>query len=70
MPLVTVAEGAGSPRRDIWEVLALTFLWVSPSRADVLAHDKLALTPHIGAATSEAQDRIGFELAAQIEALA
>ena len=39
-------------------------------RADVLAHDKLALTPHIGAATSEAQDRIGLELAAQIAALA
>ena len=39
-------------------------------RADVLAHNKLALTPHIGAATSEAQDRIGLELAAQIEALA
>ena len=38
-------------------------------RADVLAHPKLALTPHIGAATSEAQDRIGLELAAQIEAL-
>lgn len=39
-------------------------------RADVLAHSKLALTPHIGAATSEAQDRIGLELAAQIAALA
>ena len=39
-------------------------------RADVLAHNKLTLTPHIGAATSEAQDRIGLELAAQIEALA
>ena len=39
-------------------------------RADVLAHGKLALTPHIGAATAEAQDRIGLELAAQIAALA
>jgi len=39
-------------------------------RADVLAHPKLALTPHIGAATEEAQDRIGLELAAQINALA
>ena len=39
-------------------------------RADVFAHGKLALTPHIGAATSEAQDRIGLELAAQIAALA
>lgn len=39
-------------------------------RADLLAHPKVALTPHIGAATGEAQDRIGLELAAQIEALA
>ena len=39
-------------------------------RGDVLAHNNIALTPHIGAATSEAQDRIGLELAAQIEALA
>jgi D-3-phosphoglycerate dehydrogenase len=29
----------------------------------VLAHEKLALSPHIGAATVEAQDRIGVELA-------
>jgi D-3-phosphoglycerate dehydrogenase / 2-oxoglutarate reductase len=28
-----------------------------------LAHEKIALTPHIGAATNEAQDRIGGELA-------
>ena len=39
-------------------------------RADLLAHPKVALTPHIGAATGEAQDRIGLELAAQIDALA
>jgi D-3-phosphoglycerate dehydrogenase len=38
-------------------------------RADVTAHAHLSLTPHIGAATEEAQDRIGLELAAQIEAL-
>ncbi len=35
-------------------------------RADVLAHEKIASTPHIGAATVEAQDRIGEELAEQI----
>ena len=29
-------------------------------------HDKISLTPHIGAATEEAQDRIGTELANQI----
>jgi len=35
----------------------------------VLMHSKVSLTPHIGAATGEAQDRIGVELADQIEAL-
>ncbi|OAD92545.1 3-phosphoglycerate dehydrogenase [Aequorivita soesokkakensis] len=32
----------------------------------VLMNDKISLTPHIGAATDEAQDRIGTELAEQI----
>ncbi|WP_026978630.1 D-2-hydroxyacid dehydrogenase [Flavobacterium tegetincola] len=32
----------------------------------VLMHPKVSLTPHIGAATMEAQDRIGIELAEQI----
>lgn len=32
----------------------------------VLMNEKVSLTPHIGAATNEAQDRIGTELAAQI----
>ncbi|MCB9426376.1 MAG: D-2-hydroxyacid dehydrogenase [Flavobacteriales bacterium] len=32
----------------------------------VLMNPKVSLTPHIGAATNEAQDRIGSELAAQI----
>lgn len=32
----------------------------------VLMHPKISLTPHIGAATNEAQDRIGTELAEQI----
>ena len=35
----------------------------------VLTHPKISLTPHIGAATQEAQDRIGTELAAQIFAI-
>jgi len=35
-------------------------------RADLLAHPRVSLTPHIGAATVEAQDRIGEELAAII----
>lgn len=34
--------------------------------ADLLKHEKLSLTPHIGAATAEAQDRIGTELASII----
>lgn len=32
----------------------------------LLSHNKIACTPHIGAATAEAQDRIGEELAEQI----
>jgi D-3-phosphoglycerate dehydrogenase len=32
----------------------------------LLMHAKISLTPHIGAATGEAQDRIGTELASQI----
>ncbi|TVZ51055.1 D-2-hydroxyacid dehydrogenase [Dokdonia sp. Hel_I_53] len=35
----------------------------------VLMHPKVSLTPHIGAATSGAQDRIGTELAEQIIAI-
>lgn len=35
-------------------------------RADLLAHQQIASTPHIGAATQEAQDRIGGELAYKI----
>jgi D-3-phosphoglycerate dehydrogenase len=32
-------------------------------RQDLLVHPKISLTPHIGAATNEAQERIGTELA-------
>lgn len=35
----------------------------------VLMHPKVSLTPHIGAATGEAQDRIGVELADQISTI-
>ena len=35
-------------------------------RKDLLSHQKISLTPHIGAATSEAQDRIGTELAEKL----
>lgn len=36
-----------------------------PSQA-ILTHPKISLTPHIGAATNEAQERIGVELAEKI----
>ena len=39
-------------------------------RVDVLSHPAISLTPHTGAATSEAQDRIGLELASQIAEIA
>jgi D-3-phosphoglycerate dehydrogenase len=32
-------------------------------RQEILSHPKISLTPHIGAATEEAQERIGVELA-------
>ncbi|MGB5943145.1 MAG: D-2-hydroxyacid dehydrogenase [Leeuwenhoekiella sp.] len=35
----------------------------------ILMHPKISLSPHIGAATNEAQDRIGTELADQIKAI-
>ena len=38
-------------------------------REDVLSHPAISLTPHTGAATAEAQDRIGLELASQIAEL-
>jgi D-3-phosphoglycerate dehydrogenase len=37
----------------------------TPSAA-ILQHAKISLTPHIGAATNEAQERIGVELATLI----
>lgn len=35
-------------------------------RQDLLDHEKISVTPHIGAATGEAQERIGVELADKI----
>jgi phosphoglycerate dehydrogenase-like enzyme len=35
-------------------------------RAEILSHPKISLTPHIGASTNEAQERIGVELATLI----
>lgn len=35
-------------------------------RLDILQHPRVSLTPHIGAATAEAQEKVGSELAAQL----
>ncbi|NER16740.1 D-2-hydroxyacid dehydrogenase [Spongiivirga citrea] len=43
-----------------------TFIDEPKPAVQVLMHPKVSLTPHIGAATGEAQDRIGTELATQI----
>ncbi|MCB0770573.1 MAG: D-2-hydroxyacid dehydrogenase [Flavobacteriales bacterium] len=42
------------------------FLGEPEPRADLLAHKKISLSPHVGAATAEAQERVGDELADQI----
>ena len=42
------------------------FLWRTLSKTEILKNENISLTPHIGAATSEAQDRIGLELADKI----
>lgn len=35
-------------------------------REDILSHPKISLSPHIGASTQEAQERIGVEMAEKI----
>jgi D-3-phosphoglycerate dehydrogenase len=35
-------------------------------KSQLLQHPKISLTPHIGASTKEAQERIGIELAEKI----
>ena len=46
-----------------------TFVNEPTPAVTLLMHPKISLTPHIGAATKEAQDRIGTELAQQISEL-
>ena len=36
-------------------------------RVEVVRHPRVSLSPHIGAATGEAQERIGLEIAAIVE---
>jgi len=38
-------------------------------RKDLISNSLIACTPHVGAATVEAQDRIGTELAEQIKSI-
>ncbi|HMP30352.1 MAG TPA: NAD(P)-dependent oxidoreductase, partial [Saprospiraceae bacterium] len=35
-------------------------------RIDILQHPRVSCTPHIGASTLEAQEKVGSELAAQL----
>ena len=37
--------------------------------SEILSHPKISLTPHIGAATEEAQRELELELAAQITSI-
>jgi D-3-phosphoglycerate dehydrogenase len=73
--IVNAARGGVINEDDLLEALnngkvaacSLDVFVGEPSpRADILTHDKISLTPHVGAATVEAQDRIGTELASQI----
>lgn len=38
-------------------------------RKEIMQHEKISLTPHIGASTAEAQEKIGIELANKLNAL-
>ena len=52
---------------DIVAAIALDVFENEPTpREDLLKHPKISLSPHIGAATVEAQDRIGTEMAEKI----
>jgi D-3-phosphoglycerate dehydrogenase len=70
--LVNAARGGVVNESDLLEALAegkvayagLDVFENEPNpRKDLLNNEKIGTTPHIGAATNEAQDRIGLELA-------
>ena len=42
------------------------FIGEPTPRADILTHPKVALTPHVGGSTAEAQENVGRELAGLI----
>jgi D-3-phosphoglycerate dehydrogenase / 2-oxoglutarate reductase len=73
--IVNTARGGVINERDLIEALnsgkvahaALDVFNNEPTPAEeLLKHPKISLTPHIGAATNEAQERIGVELAEKI----
>lgn len=73
--LVNAARGGVIVEQDLIDALnsgkvahaALDVFENEPTPSKVLlTHPKIALTPHIGAATEEAQERIGIELAEKI----
>ena len=73
--LVNASRGGVIDETDLIEALnsgkvahaALDVFENEPTpRKDILTHPKISLTPHIGAATEEAQERIGIELAEKI----
>jgi len=73
--LVNAARGGVIDENDLIEALnsgqvahaALDVFENEPTpKKEILTHPKISLTPHIGAATEEAQERIGIELAEKI----
>ncbi|MDQ3191650.1 MAG: D-2-hydroxyacid dehydrogenase [Bacteroidota bacterium] len=73
--LVNTARGGVINEKDLVEALnsgkvahaALDVFENEPTPSvELLKHPKISLTPHIGAATNEAQERIGIELAEKI----
>jgi len=72
MCIVNAARGGVIDEKDLIDALnsgkvghaALDVFENEPTpNKDLLSHPKISLTPHIGAATEEAQERIGVELA-------
>ena len=73
--LINAARGGGVDEVALVQALEdgkLTFAGLDVFESEpnpeirILMHPNISLTPHIGAATNEAQNRIGLELAEQI----
>ena len=73
--IVNASRGGVIDENDLLEALnsgkvlhaALDVFENEPTpRKEILTHPRISLTPHIGAATVEAQERIGIELAEKI----